>query len=144
MIHTTTWSPDTCDCKFEYDWDDTLTPEQRVNTVSKVIQTCSTHQIIKLNPNSHFSTVADENVRKNKVHSQFFTVAGMTDSISNPDGSTTIVFKDGIEVTYNFTGTDYARVLNITVVGYNLTGGQKNAIQNWCNNTFGISKVNIN
>lgn len=136
MIQTTHWSPDTCGCVFDYQWDDTLSGDERVHTVSKIVHTCSEHQIVKLNPSGHFSVVVDENVRKNKVYGKFTENTDIYDASIGD-------FKSGISLLFSWSGTDYARILTASVSGFNLKGSEKNTLQTWCNDTFGIDKVII-
>jgi hypothetical protein len=63
----TRWSPDTCDCVIEYSWDDAVPQEQRVHTVSRIVQKCSTHAKLGLSDAHHFAHVLAENQRKNQA-----------------------------------------------------------------------------
>ena len=43
MLKVTRWSPDTCRCVLEYEWDDAEDENTRENTLKAVIQKCSYH-----------------------------------------------------------------------------------------------------
>lgn len=63
MRHTTTWSPDTCGCVIEYDWDTDTSEDERVHTVSKIVKECPLHKGLDIK--THYVTVLEENTRKN-------------------------------------------------------------------------------
>ena len=65
-IQHTTWSPDTCKCEIEYEWDDTVSQELRTHNVSKVIKACAIHAA-QPSKESHYVEVLDENQSKNKA-----------------------------------------------------------------------------
>lgn len=61
------WSPDTCGCKLEFEWNKDVPSEQRVHTPTRIIKTCSIHK--------RFTSVMglakrlfSENNTKNTVH----------------------------------------------------------------------------
>ena len=141
--HLNRWSPDTCGCVIEYEWDDSVPDDQRVHTSVNIIKLCDKHTILGLDKVNHYSGVLDENRRKNKVHSQLLTISNMTETVTQDDGSQVVQFKKGIGFNFSWTGLDSARVLHISVFGYNLTNQQKSAVQNWCNTNLGIGKVVI-
>lgn len=62
-IKTTTWSPDTCECKIEYQWDDTMPESNRVHTGSVIVNKCQRHD--GNNPNNHYAQVLADNRLKN-------------------------------------------------------------------------------
>lgn len=57
-MKTTKWSPDTCDCVIEYEWDETLPAEERTHT-QKSIEPCEHH--------AHMDDVLVENRGKNQA-----------------------------------------------------------------------------
>lgn len=79
MIQRNTWKPDTCDCHIEYEWDDTLSENDRVHTVSKIIKACSLHDH-HVNKENHYNDVLAENTSKNKA------IGLLTKSIPKLDG----------------------------------------------------------
>ena len=135
MERINVWRPDTCNCIFEYQWDDA--DIERVHTLHKVIQIGSEHLILGLSPQSHYAIVGDENARKNKVYGKYLSFPILTVAGGNE-------FKDGVDLDLSWKGTDYARILNVSVIGESLTGQQKNTIQSWADTTFGLLKVKVN
>lgn len=142
-MNVTRWSPDTCKCVFEYEWDSDLSADSRVHTLKNVVNACSEHQILKNNSANHYAGVLDENVRKNKVHGQLLTVSSLSEIFTNEDGSESLVFKKGIGFNFSWTGLNENRVLNISIFGINLTNQQKTSVQAWCNTNLGVGKVVI-
>lgn len=65
MINITRWSPDTCGCVLEYEWDTELPEDQRVHTPRPPVKVCDEH---KANPKVEVhNKVHEENTRKNIV-----------------------------------------------------------------------------
>ena len=84
MIKTTQWSPDTCECKLEYEWDTEDTKPNKTFTGRNVINACSRHA--GGSPNSVFGKVlADNNAKNNtiKVLTANFPVLTKTDDEGN-------------------------------------------------------------
>ncbi len=69
MKHITTWSPDTCGCILEYEWDDSVPAEEREYSVSKIKRKCAAHAAEEA-PSTHFDKVLGENSLKNSVTAQ--------------------------------------------------------------------------
>ena len=65
-IQKTLWRPDTCDCKIEYQWDDTVPPDQRTHTVSSIVKACPIHSH-HTDIATHYDDVLGENQSKNKA-----------------------------------------------------------------------------
>ena len=42
-IQTTQWSPDTCGCSFEYEWDDEEPQDKRQHHFKNVVKECVSH-----------------------------------------------------------------------------------------------------
>lgn len=63
MIKVTRWSPDTCGCKIEYEWDTELDGLQRVHTWVNTVRTCAAHTAHSGPP--LYVVVHEENTRKN-------------------------------------------------------------------------------
>ena len=68
-IQITRWSPDTCRCVIDYQWDDSVPQEKREHTVSSIVSKCSFHDQLP-DDNTHYGTVIDENQNKNIVLSK--------------------------------------------------------------------------
>lgn len=127
----TRWSPDTCECIIEYEADGNLT---------KVVQACDAH---KGNSESTvYQTVLEENPRKNKSFKEILDNAppGMFDL---DEESGTRIFKRGITVDFEWTGTAPNRTLKLIVKGITLTANQLNAVQAKLDNKLGAGKVTI-
>ncbi len=43
MRQITRWSPDTCSCVIEYEWDDAVDPSVRIHTVYNILSACHGH-----------------------------------------------------------------------------------------------------
>ena len=65
-IQRNLWSPDTCGCQIEYEWDDSVPQEQRIHSASKIVKACSIHQHHN-DKDAHYQDVLDENQSKNKA-----------------------------------------------------------------------------
>lgn len=59
-MHTTRWSPDTCDCVVEYDWDDAEPTNVRKHTLKKMVNTCPLHK----NVQDPLSKIIEHNKKK--------------------------------------------------------------------------------
>ena len=138
-IHTTRWRPDTCSCIVEYTWDDEVPAEQRTHTVSNYIKTCDFHLQLPDN-DQKWNTVKEENQRKNLTLLETLTngPAALSDLV---EGS--LQLKQNVTYNFSWSGTAPNRVLTISFTGINLTTQQRNAIQNFLNNKFGVGKVII-
>lgn len=137
-MKTTRWSPDTCDCVIEYDWDADLPAEARVHTPSRVVNRCPAHQA-QADAAAVFTTLLDENPRKNKLLARAMDLlTDKTEAVVQLDGSTVLQWRNGVTVGWAF---DAARVLEVSISG--LTNPQRNAVQNAANNMFGANKVRI-
>lgn len=63
-IQTTTWKPDTCDCKINYTWDDAVPEKERTFSVGEGTKKCAAHSSYK-NDADLFAAVLEENTSKN-------------------------------------------------------------------------------
>lgn len=66
MKQRTTWSPDTCGCELEYEWDDTDPPETRVHTGAVIRKACPAHASL-IDPKLHHVGVLGDNQLKNRA-----------------------------------------------------------------------------
>lgn len=122
MIHTTTWTPDTCSdqgCVIEYQWDDALDENTRTHTPVNIVRRCAAHAGAATMANL-WSVLMDENPRKNQVFAWVLANTPFTRT----------------DISWSF---DVNRVLTITVAG--LTANQQTIAQNWANSHLGIGKV---
>lgn len=122
MINVTTWSPDTCDCKIEYEWDTEVVQEDRVHTVSRILNVCDAHKDLA-DDTVKFDQVTDENQRKNFFHKEIMDLPGVTEDVKQPDGSTKKLLKQGLEYKWSF---DKDRKLVPELIGF--TQAQKDAL----------------
>ncbi len=118
-LQVTRWYPDTCDCIIDYQWDDTEPEAARTHTLKAVVKQCAAHSKIP-DDKQHFSTVLEENQRKNKAMAQASLLKADLDV-------------QGIQWSF-----DQGRVLHI-VFGAHLSDIDKASIQGWCESTFGGS-----
>jgi len=73
-INTTRWSPDTCGCELEYEWNTEENENVRKHEFARIVKACSAHNAI-VPPNTTskpqlkrvFDAVAEENTRKNQA-----------------------------------------------------------------------------
>ena len=119
-VKTTCWSPDTCDCRIEYNWDDEVAAHLRVHTIGKVDIKCAVHQAVA--DNDLLDTLLNENRRKNVA---FGIIKGF-----NPD----FQLKD---FGWFF---DEKRVLQVTIAK-GLTTEEKSELQDACDIQFGMDKA---
>lgn len=112
MIHTTRWSPDTCGCVVEYDWDDSVDAKDRTHVLNKITR-CPFHE--NLAKNAAYSAVLDENQTKNKVHGLVVeNFPELVNEVKNPDGSISKQLKPEIKFNFSF---DVDRKLQVELVG---------------------------
>lgn len=138
-IKTTRFSPDTCSCVIEYQWDDTLSETERTHTLSNYVNRCPDHSSLSTDQD-RWNAVFDENPRKN-IARQLCLDNGPTALFDIIDGSRQL--KGNITFNFSWSGTAPNRVLTISFTGVNLTNQQKNTIQNILNNRFGTGRVLI-
>lgn len=141
----TEWSPDTCDCILKYSFDDSLPPDQIVNTISFVKRTCQFHQNLLPNAAVTYSCILDENQKKNNTLQLALDnlTSRIADTFINEDGSTYVQLKNNIAFNFSFSGTAPNRVLTVSFLGAGLTTQEKNSLQTKLNNKFGAGVVLI-
>lgn len=133
---TTRWSPDTCGCVIEYAWDDSLPPDQRTHALTNVVTRCSGHTGFA--GQAHLDQVIGENGRKNRVHGALLGMPALASTITNPDGSTSVVLKNGVTLAWSF---DANRHLTITIGG--ATTAQRTQLQTFADSALGQGVVTI-
>ena len=143
-MKTNGWRPENCGCDFEYEYDLDLPNDQRVVTFKRAVKLCAAHQ--SMTELAAYNASQNQGARLDKLckrlKEQF--VGTLSDAIIDSDGNNTYYeFKSGIGVSWSFTGTGADRVLSASILGYNLSGSQRNQAQTWCDNTFGVGKVVI-
>lgn len=122
MLQVTRWSPDTCGCILEYDWDDTLDENARTHSFKKAVKLCEHHKAL-LGAKA-FDQVMSENTRKNIA----FGEARKIRSDIAPE-----------DYTWSF---DANRKLKVGFLG-KLKAGEKSRLQSLCDNEFGVNKIEV-
>ena len=131
MIKTTTWSPDTCGCEIEYDWDTEVPQASRTHTLKQINKRCPAHSAGTLA--DEYAAVVDENTRKNILRGRIledFSALAIVDGDGNVD------FADGFSWSF-----DDQRRLVVTLP--NVSGPVLVNIQTLADATFGAGKVII-
>lgn len=129
-MRTTRWSPDTCQCVLEYEWDETVPQEDRVHTFKGIVHRCLIHELLGYLENSNlYDKVLQENTRKNGVFGDMeiqIKAFGHTFTMDN--------FR------WQF---DQDRKLQIEIVDVELTQQQRTNIQTFLDNKFGTGEVTL-
>ena len=66
VLQVTRWTPDTCGCVIDLEWDDAVDPKDRVHTAKRILKDCGAHGT-RADKHDHLATVLEENQRKNKT-----------------------------------------------------------------------------
>lgn len=150
---TTRWSPDTCGCIVEYDWDDAVSQEQRSHLFRGTVNACLVHAALA--GEAHYNTVAVENRTKNRATHR----TGQAVRLINPAliEQMYLVFPPGGILTPSET-EDYKdslasrlvefayganRVLELRVTAITLTNTQKRLLQATLDTQFGDGVVRL-
>ena len=144
-IKVTTWTPDTCDCVIQYQWDEDLDEDTRTHSLNFIRKSCQAHSNLLPNEAVTYTAVLDENNKKSRALLEALQTAPnqLANVITNPDGSFSYILKDNIVFNFSFSGTAPNRILTIQFIGITLTNQQRNAVQNKLNNIFGSGNVVI-
>lgn len=122
MVRVTRWSPDTCGCVLEYEWDDAHNENTRTHSFKRAVKLCEHHKALEAT--KAYDEVVSENTRKNIAFGEAQKV--------NPD----ITLDD---YTWAF---DKDRKLKVGFLG-KLKAGEKQGLQTLCNSKFGAGKVEV-
>lgn len=113
-LHRNLWSPDTCGCQIEFEFDDEVPAEERVHTGSKIVKRCPAHQESDFDGcHDHYTTVLDENQRKNILLGKLMETHPEIVDLRE-DGSR--IMKSNIDYIHSFTGKGKKRVLEVELV----------------------------
>lgn len=123
--HLNAWTFDTCACRIEVVFDDSLPPASRVNSYYRTLAACPAHTVLA-GLSTHYDTVLDRNRRKNATFAEALTVLA----------SLTSERFDGM---WSYDAAVDVLTINGTAGG--LTANQRNSLQNKCNTRFGVGKV---
>lgn len=121
MIRVTRWSPDTCGCELEYEWDDAQDENTRTHRFKRAVHLCECHRDSVAT--EAYDEVLKENTRKN------------------------IVFAEAQKINPTLTVDDYAWSFdanrNLKVSLSKLTADQKKSLKSLCDDKFGSGKVEV-
>src|SRR5262245_8354056 len=128
----TLWTLDTCGFDIKTENCQILINDQ--TGTETYVRRCPAHQTAT-------EAQAHEENTRGKSNVEWEMLDGAPSSLFDtlPDG--TRQFKNGINVTWTWSGTVPNRVLNVNVTGVTLTQNQQNSIKNKLNNRFGINNV---
>jgi len=134
-IQITRWSPDTCGCVLEYEWDDAVAPDSRVHSHNRTVNKCQHHADI--GDSAAYDAVVDENSRKNISLGILAKTLPRVKGPQNEDLDPTAI--------YLWTFLD-DRTLRVSIDGVggrvsNLTPAERSAWQGALNARFGPGKV---
>lgn len=140
------WKPDTCQCEVEEVYNG-----NEIVGGGQILKKCAAHADVADNElyGVLYANPDGENKRKNLVYRTLLGLddvkgLGLENVKKKPDGTDdTIELKEGITYDWSFEGTGKNRKLKVQVKGANLTGQQKQAIKNSCDNRFGQNKVEV-
>jgi len=124
VMKVTRWSPDTCECVIEYEWDDETEENKRVHKPVRIVHDCGVHGLKTLK--EHHDAVVEENVRKNQAGQLAKTKLGIDD----------FAYAD-------IWAFDENRVLHIKASKHTSDSGRKKELQNDVDWKFGLGKVMI-
>ena len=128
-IKTTTWSPDTCGCEIEYDWDTEVPQASRTHTLKQINRRCPAHSAGT--EAVEYAAVIDENARKNILHGR---ILDDFPALTKVDGDGNKDFADGFSWAF-----DDHRTLVVTLP--NVPSPVLVNIQALADATFGAGKV---
>lgn len=123
MKKVTQWSPDTCGCVLEYEWDDSQDENTRTHSFKRVIKACPEHAALAGQP--HYDQVRSENTRKN------ITFGEIKKAHPQVTAENYLWFWDN------------GRVLQVSLVGVDLPEAAKQGLQIALDARFGAGKVKI-
>lgn len=63
-LKTTRWTPDTCGCVLEFNWDDAIPEALRIHTFARSLRVCAAHEAVR-DRDTHFAAISAENRTKN-------------------------------------------------------------------------------
>ena len=138
-IQITRWSPDTCDCIIEYEWDDSIPQDQRTHTLSNYVRKCAAHSTLA-SDTTRYQTVIEENPRKN-VGLQTIIDNAPAAFVDTDAQTGRKKLKAGLSLTYTVAGTAPNRVFTLIFGGATLTQTQIDFVQNKLDTRFGAGKV---
>lgn len=132
------WSPDTCNCVFDFE----PHPDGVSQILVAVVKKCPIHS--GLNGEVLHNTVhKKENVVKNKVHGKFLEDTDFVDITVDDDGNEVRKFKKGVKFEWSFSGQDGNRVLRIDGSKLKISDNKKSILSAVFDAEHGAGKVQI-
>jgi len=123
MKRVTRWSPDTCGCILEYEWDDAEEETARVLSYKRTIKICPEHSALAGKP--LYDQVVSENTRKNITF-----------------GEIQKAFPK-LEAENYLWSFDKDRVLQVSLTGIDVPQATKQGLQTALDSKFGAGKVRV-
>ncbi len=142
--HLNRWSPDTCGCKFEYQWDEELAVRDRVSVWKENLRTCPDH--MGLTDANLYDVVLGENQRKNITIVRIETeVPDLKETYTDPETGepNRIRYKWQHGIDWSFSGSDDTRLLTMVIRGSVVSSSERTRINNLLRTEFGTNKVTI-
>ena len=137
------WSPDTCGCVIDYQWDPALPAELRAHTVYDIVKACADHSALPSNRANHYAAVLGENVRKNKVLGKLLQDDDLSEEVMTDNGDVYRKLKNGVKFGWSFSGSGVDRVLKVKLTGSPVQAKHKSDAKNWADAEFGSGKVEV-
>lgn len=133
MLKTTRWSPDTCGCVFEYEWDTEESEQTRTHVIKKAVETCAAHAS-QPTLDLKFNQSLNENRMKNTA---LRLIAEALPEFGTIDGEGNVI-PDLKKLGFEF---DEERNLSIKTKG--LSDDQKAIVDPILEKNFGENKVTV-
>lgn len=132
MIKTTRWRPNTCGCVLEYTWDTEDPSHVRTHSQSRIVVQCQQHAGDE--PMTLMARIQEEQDR----------IARMSERIqANHPVVWNAIQNTFAETHLSFGGrsADNRRTLVVSLPA--LTNAQRNALQTWCDDRWGVGRVAV-
>lgn len=123
MLTVTRWSPDTCACVIEYEWDTETTEDNRIHKFHRV-EKCSEHSGV-VEDNHVFLHVLKENRSAMAAFAALHRIPRLVRQVTMADGSPGLELKPGIASVRTFSGKDHQRRVRHKINGVTLTPAEK-------------------
>ena len=137
-MRVTRWSPDTCGCVLEYEWDDSVDENHRTHSANKIVTACEAHKG-EVDKHVHFATVHGENTHKNEVHKTILENSpALTEEVLDAEGNPHKEFKKGVKFEFAYDGD---RKLQVDLIG--ATVQEKEDAMFVCQGVLGAGKVSL-
>ena len=146
-LKVTTWSPDTCGCSFDYEWDDEQPQAEREHHFKKVVRECKSHSHLKgNNKKDMFESSLEENRRKNLAIAEFMDKEKDTATTTRTiRGDVVTALNEEIDIQWDWEGKAPNRKLILKVRGYDFDNdpNRKSMLDESLTKRFGRNKVEV-